>query len=83
MKKVITIAGAVICAAILCCNISLNKENKTGNISLSKVITANEANAECVYDDNEALNFGGCVANECFFYASGRTPCNPYVYSPL
>lgn len=74
MKKIIKISVVFVCVAVLFFNVSLNMKSSRGNIDLTKLITVNEADAECMSYD---VASGKCVANTCVF-AVGYTECDPY-----
>lgn len=73
MKKIIKITGIIVCMAVLFLNISLNHKGNTVNIDLSKLIKANEADAEC---GPFFVAHGHCLADECYFHDSS-TACSP------
>lgn len=53
MKKVIVIVSAVVFFAVLALNISINKDGRTGSVTLLNISATPEANAEC-YPNNGA-----------------------------
>ena len=68
MKKVIKITGILVCMAVLFLNVSLNHKSSTGDLDLSKLITANKADAEC-FNDIPELNNGRCsyLTGNCYW----------------
>lgn len=74
MKKIIKITGILVCIAVLFLNISLNHKSSTGNIDLSKLIVANQADAECIYNPaGPEWNHGRCsqLTGNCYWDPDG------------
>lgn len=67
INKAIKIAGAIVCAALLFFNVSLNGKSSSDNLDLSALTKISEANAECV--DDPPLNNGRCsqLTGNCYW----------------
>ena len=75
MKKIIKIAGGLICVTVLFFNVSLTKNINAENTDLTSITKLNTANAECV---STGWNAGYCwwAADICVHNISG-TECDP------
>jgi hypothetical protein len=77
MKKTLGIISVVAVAAVLTLNVTLSKDNKTGNVNLAGISTAPEASAECTTGHYGGVGGGKCLqsANICVG-DPGNTSCD-------
>ena len=65
MKKLIKIAGVLVCIAVLFLNVSFNRGETSVNVNLSKLVVTNHADAECIPINDNTWMVGVCWALEC------------------
>lgn len=78
MKKIVTIFGIFVCAAILLLNVSLNEKSSSNSTDLSTLAKISKANAECTLNEVFELNSGRCSVFDNCYWDPGYYHCDPW-----